>query len=172
MHPSAKKRPWVHTDSLVAVILCTQILANTIDSRVIGQHCSKKTAHQTIHVTCMCRANESGIPTKFRVNRFVTVMEYRSLQEKNPTGQVGFLLGGTWRTRTAVLGFADRYLAARSRYLVNCGCKGSLFFGIWNYFAKIFRLKNRQTHAVLYENTAICRFEHKYGMILNAFWNK
>ncbi len=27
-----------------------------------------------------------------------------------------FYSGGTWRTRTAVLGFADRYLAARSRY--------------------------------------------------------
>ena len=85
-------------------INCTQILANTIDSRVIGQHCSKKTAHQTIHVTYMCRANESGIPTKFRVNRFVTVMEYRSLQEKksNRTGWIlalRYLADSNRRTR-------------------------------------------------------------------------
>lgn len=37
-----------------------------------------------------------------------------SKQKTDP--KAGFLFGGTWRTRTAVLGFADRYLAARSRY--------------------------------------------------------
>ena len=38
---------------------------------------------------------------------------------------VARISGGSWRTRTAVNGFADRYLATRSRNLDVCGRKGN-----------------------------------------------
>ena len=46
-----------------------------------------------------------------------------------PLVTLEFVLGGTWQIRTAVNGFADRYLATRSRYhFLECGCKDNAIF--------------------------------------------
>ena len=55
---------------------------------------------------------------------------YCLAQKKSLQPTVGFSLlqgfrRGSWRTRTAVNGFADRYLATRSRNLDVCGRKGN-----------------------------------------------
>ena len=47
---------------------------------------------------------------------------------------------GSWRIRTAVHGFADRWLSHSSKepiFLI-CGCKGSTFFGNSNYPQQFF----------------------------------
>ena len=57
------------------------------------------------------------------------------------------LFRGSWRIRTAVHGFADRWLSHSSKepycyqsLFLDCGCKGTTFFLICKYFAIFFSL--------------------------------
>lgn len=72
-----------------------------------------------------------------RIVAFMMIYGYSTKNKKNRKPEILRFFGGLFRIRTGVDGFADRYLATRSRdhfLMLICECKGTTFFRIYQIF--------------------------------------
>ena len=64
-----------------------------------------------------------------KVNEFFGSLRLRNLKkQQSPTLSRALKSGGAKRIRTAVNGFADRYLTTRTWHHCDCGYKGTHYF--------------------------------------------
>ena len=94
-------------------------------------------------------------------------------------GRAFMLCGGTWRIRTAVHGFADRWLSHSSKvpiffknaFFLNCDAKVALFFELPNHFLLFILFFCSQLHKKLVSlYTKTLNYKHLYTIGRGCFF--